>query len=80
MNLNFLTIQIMKSIKYILTISVLLISTTSKISACGPYYPDDPKHILMFRSCSPELERQWQEGCRFQDYEKYENCVLWQKL
>lgn len=70
----------MKSIKYILTISVLLISTTSKISACGPYYPDDPKHILMFRSCSPELERQWQEGCRFQDYEKYENCVLWQKL
>lgn len=80
MNLNFLTIQIMKSIKYILTISVLIISTTSKISACGPYYPDDPKHILMFRSCSSELERQWQEGCRFQDYEKYENCVLWQKL
>lgn len=26
------------------------------------------------------MERQWQEGCRFQDYEKYENCVLWQKL
>lgn len=70
----------MKSIKYILIISVFIISSITKISACGPYYRDDPKQILMFRSCSPELERQWQEGCRFQDYEKYENCVLWQKL
>ena len=50
------------------------------MEACGPYYPDDPRNLFMFRSCSPELERQWQEGCRFQDYEKDENCRLWQKL
>lgn len=80
MNPNFHIIPTMKSIKYILTISVLIFSAISEISACGPYYPADPKHILMFRSCSSELERQWQEGCRFQDYEKYENCILWQKL
>lgn len=51
-----------------------------RVEACGPYYPDDPMHIHIFRSCSPDLERQWQEGCRFQDYEKDENCLLWQKL
>ncbi|MCM1449872.1 MAG: hypothetical protein NC082_05990 [Clostridiales bacterium] len=49
-------------------------------SACGPYFPEDPASIRIFRSCTPELERQWQEGCRFQDYEKYENCLLWQKI
>ncbi|MDE5839538.1 MAG: hypothetical protein K2H49_01320, partial [Muribaculaceae bacterium] len=70
----------MKSIKYILAISIAIITASSKIEACGPYYPDDPTHLHMFRSCSPELERQWQDGCRFQDYEKYENCLLWQKL
>ena len=34
----------------------------------------------MFRSCSPELERQWHEGCRFQDYEKEQNCIVWQGI
>ncbi len=80
MNLNFLIIQTMKSIKYILAISIAIIIASSKIEACGPYYPDDPKRLHIFRSCSPELEHQWQDGCRFQDYEKYENCLLWQKL
>lgn len=82
MNLNFLIIPTMKSTKYILAISGLLLTltTTSKIQACGTDYPDNPKQILMFRSSSPELNRQWQEGCRFHDYEKYENCLLWQKL
>lgn len=80
MNLNFLIIPTMKSIKCFLVISILLFTTSSKTEACGPYYPDDPTQILMFRSCSPELERQWQDGCRFQDYEKYENCLLWQKI
>ena len=51
-----------------------------RTDACGPYYPDDPNYILMFRSCSPELERQWQDGCRFQDYEKEQNCILWQNM
>ncbi len=51
-----------------------------RTGACGPYYPDDPNYILMFRSCSPELERQWQDGCRFQDYEKDQNCILWQNI
>lgn len=51
-----------------------------RTDACGPYYPDDPNYILMFRSCSPELERQWQDGCRFQDYEKEQNCILWQNI
>lgn len=70
----------MKSIKYILAISVMLIITTLPTVACGPYYPENPASIRVFRSCTPELERQWQEGCRFQDYEKYENCLLWQKI
>lgn len=51
-----------------------------RTDACGPYYPDDPNYILMFRSCSPELERQWLDGCRFQDYEKEQNCILWQNI
>ncbi len=70
----------MKSIKFILLFSIFLVSVSSRIEACGPWYPDDPLILKIFRSCSPELERQWQEGCRFQDYEKTENCLLWQKL
>lgn len=70
----------MKSIRYILAISLMLSILSSKVEACGPYYPDNPTYIRMFRSCSPELERQWNEGCRFQEYEKYENSLLWQKL
>lgn len=70
----------MKSLKYILLISVLILLGEDRAGACGPYFPDDPNYILMFRSCSPELERQWQEGCRFQDYEKEQNCLLWQNI
>ena len=70
----------MKSQKYILIISVLILLGKGRTDACGPYYPDDPNYILMFRSCSPEQERQWQEGCRFQDFEKEQNCILWQNI
>ena len=70
----------MKSIKYILAISLPLFIGTRPVVACGPYEPEDPAGIRVFRSCTPELERQWHEGCRFQDYEKYENCLLWQKI
>lgn len=58
----------------------MLIIATLPTVACGPYYPENPANIRVFRSCTPELELQWQEGCRFQDYEKYENCLLWQKI
>lgn len=68
----------MKSLKYILAISALILFGEGRTEACGPDYPDDPNYILMFRSCSPELEREWQDGCRFQDYEKEQNCLLWQ--
>ena len=70
----------MKSLKYILVISALILLGEERAGACGTYFPDAPNYILMFRSCSPELERQWQEGCRFQDYEKDENSLLWQKI
>lgn len=70
----------MKSLKYILVISTLILVGMGRAEACGPDLPDDPNYILMFRSCSPELERQWHEGCRFQDYEKDENSLLWQKI
>ena len=71
----------MKSIRYIAAISIALIAgAITEIRACGPYGPDNPMHIKMFRACSPEAERQWQEGCRLQDYEKAENCLLWQQL
>lgn len=70
----------MKSIKYILAISIAAIAAVFDSKACGPYSPDDPLCIKMFRSCSPALEQQWQEGCRFQDYEKEENCALWQRI
>ena len=58
----------------------MILLGVGRTDACGPYYPDDPNYILMFRSCSPELERQWQNGCRFQDYEKEQNCILWQNI
>ena len=80
MNLNFHIIPTMKSLRYILVISALILLGGGRTEACGPYFPDDPNYILMFRSCSPELERQWQEGCRFQDYEKEQNCILWQSI
>ena len=70
----------MKSIRYIIAISIVTIFCSLRVDACGPYPVADPTHIRMFRSCSPELERQWQEGCRFQDYEKDENCLLWQRI
>lgn len=77
---NYRTILTMKSLKSILAGSALLLGAAGTAEACGPYYPDDPNYIPMFRSCSPELERQWQEGCRFQDYEKEQNCLLWQSI
>ncbi len=77
---NYRTILTMKSLKSILASSALLLGGVGTAEACGPYYPDDPNYIPMFRSCSPELERQWQEGCRFQDYEKEQNCLLWQSV
>lgn len=70
----------MKSLKCILVISIIILLGKGRTDACGPYSPDDPNYILMFRSCSPEMESQWQEGCRFQDYEKEQNCILWQKI
>lgn len=70
----------MKYLKYTLAISLLIFLGKERINACGPYYPDDPNYILMFRSCSSELERQWQDGCRFQEYEKEQNCLLWQHI
>lgn len=69
----------MKYLRYILAISVA-IAIGGNADACGPFYPEHPGTLKIFRSCSPELERQWQEGCRFQDYEKYENCLLWQSI
>lgn len=70
----------MKSIKYILAISFLLLFSAPYGKACGPCSPAPPGALQIFRSCSPELERQWQEGRRFQEYEKSENCLLWQNL
>lgn len=52
----------------------------NRAKGCGPDSPSDPGYLKLFRSCSPELERQWQEGCRFQDYEKEQNCLLWQRM
>ena len=80
MNPNYHIIQTMKFLRYILIISILILLGKGKTNACGPYFPDDPNYILMFRSCSPELEYQWQEGCRFQDYEREQNCILWQNI
>ena len=80
MNPNFHIIPTVKSLKYTLVISILILMGVGRTNACGPYDPDDPNYILMFRSCSPELERQWQDGCRFQDYEKEQNCILWQNI
>lgn len=79
MNLNSHITLTMKYLKYILAISIIL-TLSGNVEACGPYYPDDPGYLKIFRSCSPELEKQWQEGCRFQDYEKEQNCLLWQKI
>lgn len=70
----------MKSIKYIIAISLFVLLGTSHARACGPYYPEDPGLIRMFRCCSPRLERQWQDGCRFQDFEREQNCRLWQDI
>lgn len=80
MSRNFHIIPTMKSLKLILVINVLILLREGQAYACGPFYPDDPNHILMFRSCSPELECQWQHGCRFQEYEKEQNCILWQNI
>lgn len=80
MNHNFHIILTMKSIKYILAISAIVIFKTADLEACGPFPPYEPELIRMFRCCSPDLERQWHEGCRFQDYEKDENCLLWQDI
>ncbi|MDO5395677.1 MAG: hypothetical protein Q4F07_06910 [Bacteroidales bacterium] len=76
---NSLITQTTKYLKYILAISFAIV-ICGRIDACGPYYPDNPGYLKIFRSCSPELERQWQEGCRFQDYEKEQNCLLWQRI
>lgn len=70
----------MKSLKYILAISAVSFAASSPIEACGPYYPDEPQELRIFRCCSPELTEQWRSGCRFQDYEKEQNCLLWQKI
>lgn len=70
----------MTSIRYIIAISCLTVAVHAKLSACGPYYPENPADIYMFRACSPTLGKQWLEGCRFQDYEKEQNCLLWQRI
>lgn len=70
----------MKFLKYIIAVSLFAILGHLRLDACGVYSPGRPDHIRIFRSCSPELSRQWQEGCRFQDYEKEQNCLLWQKI
>lgn len=70
----------MKSIKYILAISFAAIAAVFAAEACGPYSMTNPAYLKIFRSCSPELEQQWEAGCRFQDYEKDENCALWQNI
>lgn len=80
MRSNFRIILIMKFLRYILAISLLSIVGVQRSYACGPYYPDKPGYIKMFRVSSPELEQEWQEGCRFQDYANDENCMLWQKI
>lgn len=80
MKRNYHTTPTMKYLEFLLAISLLAVWGVEPLDACGPYYPDDPNSLLMFRSCSPELERQWQDGCRFQDYEKDENCLLWQRI
>lgn len=65
---------------FILAVSVAALLCPERTAGCGPYYTQNAAYIKMFRSCSPELERQWQEGCRFQEYEKDENCLLWQSI
>lgn len=70
----------MKYLKSILSISLLILLGKDRISACGQYFPDNSNNILMFRSCSPQLEKQWHDGCRFQEYEKEQNCLLWQHI
>ena len=80
MKLNSLITPTMQYLKFILVLSALVILGALRLTACGPYYPDRPEHIKMFRACTPELEQQWRDGCRFQDYEKDQNCLLWQKI
>lgn len=70
----------MKYLKYILAISLLIAVGRSRLMACGPFYPEYPGLLNIFRCCTPDLERQWQDGSRFQDYEKEQNCILWQKI
>lgn len=77
---NYPTIPTMKFPRYLLAISLLITMSTTVMDACGPYSIEDLKHIRFFRSCSPEQEHQWQDGCRFNEYEKEENCLLWQSL
>ncbi len=80
MNQNFHITLTMKSAKYILIISIIAILVTFSSEACCPEMPYSPSDLRIFRCCSPELVRQWREGCRFQDYEKYENSLLWQNV
>lgn len=70
----------MKSIKYILTISIIATLGIHRTLGCGIDNIEEPSLLRMFRSCSQKLAQQWQEGCRFQDYEKDENCILWQQI
>ncbi len=76
---NYLTTPTMKFLRYILTIS-FIISISNHIDACAYYVEERPQFMDIFRICSPELKKQWQDGCRFQDYEKEQNCVLWQRI
>ncbi|MCM1028847.1 MAG: hypothetical protein NC342_01180 [Pseudoflavonifractor sp.] len=70
----------MKSIKYILTISLALIVTTLPASACYIYFPDNDEYVNIFRAYSPTMESQGLEGRRLQESDKYLNCLLWQKI
>lgn len=80
MNHNSLTSATMKSIKYIIVISILTLLGSARIMACGPYFALHPCSLFIFRSCSPALIKEWQNGLRFQEFEKEQNCLLWQTI
>lgn len=65
----------MKFLKYIISISLLTFLALPKVEACGPYYPDDPNNIRLFRSTPSDDQQDWK---RFSD--RQENCLLWQRI
>ncbi len=69
----------MKSIKYIISISIALLYGTSFRSTACSYDVYSPSELNIFRLCDPEMLEQWHKGKRFQEDEKLQNCRLWQK-